>query len=47
MISAYGDKDTVAMALARGADQFLAKPVDLPRLKRDITAVIAQAQGTL
>ena len=46
MISAYGDKDTVAMALLRGANQFMTKPVDFPQLKRDITAVIAQAQGT-
>ncbi len=46
MISAYGDKDTVAMALLRGAIQFMTKPVDFPQLKRDITAVIAQAQGT-
>ena len=30
MISAYGDADTVATALARGADEFLTKPVDFP-----------------
>jgi DNA-binding NtrC family response regulator len=28
MISAYGDADTVATALKRGADDFLTKPVD-------------------
>ena len=28
MISAYGDTDTVAIALDRGADEFLTKPVD-------------------
>jgi DNA-binding NtrC family response regulator len=33
MISAYGDADTVATALARGADEFLTKPVDFPKLK--------------
>jgi CheY-like chemotaxis protein len=41
MISAYGDQDTIA--LARGADRFLTKPVDFPRLKRDIMAVMADA----
>jgi response regulator of citrate/malate metabolism len=41
MISAYGDQDTIATALERGANRFLAKPVDFPRLKRDIVAVIA------
>ncbi len=47
MISAYGDKSTEAMALARGVQKFMAKPVDFPQLKRDITAVIAKAQGKL
>jgi CheY-like chemotaxis protein len=41
MISAYGDQDTIATALERGAERFLIKPVDFPRLKRDITTVIA------
>ena len=41
MISAYGDQDTIATALERGANRFLTKPVDFPRLKQDITAVIA------
>ena len=45
MISAYGDPDTVATALARGADEFLIKPVDFPKLKQDIMAVIADATG--
>jgi DNA-binding NtrC family response regulator len=40
MISAYGDQDTIAAALERGAKRFLTKPVDFPQLKRDITAVI-------
>ncbi len=45
MISAYGDQDTIATALAHGADKFPTKPVDLPQLKRDITAVKADALG--
>jgi DNA-binding NtrC family response regulator len=45
MISAYGDADTVATALARGADEFLTKPVDFPKLKRDIMAVMTDATG--
>ena len=43
MISAYGDADTVATALERGADEFLTKPVDFPKLRRDIMAVKADA----
>ena len=43
MISAYGDANTVATALARGADEFLTKPVDFPRLRRGIMAVQADA----
>jgi DNA-binding response OmpR family regulator len=31
--------------LARGADEFLAKPVDFPKLKRDIMAVMTDATG--
>src|SRR5450755_4814618 len=46
MISAYGDKDTIATALERGANKFLTKPVDFPRLKLDVAAVIAEAHGT-
>ena len=45
MISAYGDADTVATALGRGADEFLTKPVDFPKLKQDIMAVMADATG--
>ncbi len=45
MISAYGDQDTIATALARGADKFLTKPVDFPRLKRDIMTVMTDATG--
>ena len=45
MISAYGDKDTVALALGRGADKFLSKPVDFPQLKLDVSAVIAEGKG--
>ena len=42
MISAYGDQDTIATALECGANGFLTKPVDFPRLKQNITAVIAR-----
>ena len=45
MISAYGDADTLATALARGADEFLTKPVDFPKLKQDIMAVMTDATG--
>jgi DNA-binding NtrC family response regulator len=45
MISAYGDADTVATAQARGADEFLTKPVDFPKLEQDIMAVMADATG--
>ena len=45
IISAYGDSDTVATALTRGADEFLTKPVGFPKLKRDIMAVMADATG--
>jgi CheY-like chemotaxis protein len=43
MISAYGDQNAIATALAHGADKFLTKPVDFPQLKRDITAIFPQA----
>ena len=43
MISAYGDADTVNTARERGADQFLTKPVDFAKLRRDIMAVKADA----
>ena len=45
MISAYGDADTVATALKRGANEFLTKPVDIPKLRREIMAVKADAMG--
>ena len=43
MISAYGDADTVSTAQKRGADQFLTKPVDFAKLRRDIMTVKAEA----
>ena len=43
MISAYGDADTVSTAQKRGADQFLTKPVDFAKLRRDIMTVQADA----
>ena len=45
MISDYGDAERVKTALARGADGFLTKPVDFPRLKQDIMAVMTDATG--
>ena len=45
MISAYGDADRVARALARGAAKFMTKPVDFPRLKQDVMAVMAEPRG--
>jgi DNA-binding response OmpR family regulator len=47
LISVYGDKNTVAAALDRGAKKFMTKPVDLPQLKQDITAVIEETQGPM
>jgi DNA-binding NtrC family response regulator len=43
MISAYGDEDTVNTAQKRGADEFLTKPVDFAKLRRDIMTVQANA----
>ena len=43
MISAYCDADTVATARQRGADEFLTKRVDFPKLRRDIMVVKADA----
>jgi DNA-binding NtrC family response regulator len=43
MITAYGDADTASTARERGADEFLTKPVDFPKLRRDIMAVKADA----
>jgi DNA-binding NtrC family response regulator len=45
MISAYGDGNTMAAALARGAARFMTKPVDFPRLKRDVSIAVADARG--
>src|SRR5262249_407827 len=43
MISAYGDADTVSTAQERGADEFLTKPVDFAKLRRDIMTVKTDA----
>jgi DNA-binding NtrC family response regulator len=43
MISAYGDADTVSTARERGADEFLTKPVNFAKLRRDIMTVHANA----
>jgi DNA-binding NtrC family response regulator len=45
MISDYGDAERVKTALARGADGFLTKPVDFPKLKQDILAVMTDTTG--
>jgi DNA-binding NtrC family response regulator len=45
MISAYGDADRVATALARGAQKFMTKPVDFPQLKQDVSLAIADVRG--
>jgi DNA-binding NtrC family response regulator len=45
MISDYGDAERVKTALARGADEFLTKPVDFPKLRQDIMAVMTDATG--
>jgi CheY-like chemotaxis protein len=42
MISTYGD---AAGALARGADGFLTKPIDFPKLKQDIMTVMTDTTG--
>ena len=44
MISAYGDADRIKTALDRGASKFITKPVDFPRLKQDVSAVVADAR---
>jgi DNA-binding NtrC family response regulator len=43
MISAYGDADTVSTARERGANEFLTKPVDFAKLRRDIMTVRTDA----
>jgi DNA-binding NtrC family response regulator len=45
VISDYGDAERVKTALARGADGFLTKPVDFPKLKQDIMAVMTDTTG--
>jgi DNA-binding NtrC family response regulator len=45
MISAYGDRDTAETALTRGAKKFMSKPVDFPRLRQDVAAVVADFRG--
>ena len=45
MISTYGDPKTAAAAMERGADEFLAKPVDFIQLEQDIVAVMAEPGG--
>jgi DNA-binding NtrC family response regulator len=45
MISAYGDATTIAAAMERGANEFLTKPVDFPKLKQDIRLVMEQPRG--
>lgn len=42
---ALWDADTVTTVLARGADEFFTKPVDFPKLKQAIVAVMADATG--
>ena len=43
VVSAYGDADNESTARERGADEFLTKPVDFAKLRRDIMAVQADA----
>ena len=43
VISVYGDADTVSTAPERGADEFLTKPVDFAKLRREIMAMKADA----
>jgi len=45
MISAYGDATTIATAMERGANEFLTKPVDFPKLKQEIRLVMEQPRG--
>jgi len=46
MISAYGDAERVQTALDRGASKFMTKPVDFPRLKQDVSLVLADARDS-
>jgi CheY-like chemotaxis protein len=45
MISDYDDAERVKTALARGAGGFLTKPVNFPKLKQDMMAVMTDATG--
>jgi DNA-binding NtrC family response regulator len=45
MISDYGDAERVKTVLGRGADGFLTKPIDFPKLKQDIAAVMTDTTG--
>jgi DNA-binding NtrC family response regulator len=45
MISDYGDAERVKTAVARGADGFLTKTADFPKLKQDIMALLTDARG--
>src|SRR5436190_22392351 len=47
MISAYGDAERALMARERGASKFMTKPVDFPQLKQDVSAVVADARGSV
>lgn len=40
MITAYGDDATEAKARSLGAERFLTKPVDFPRLKADLAEAL-------
>jgi len=45
MMSDFGDTDTVATAMARGANECFTKPVDFPKLKQDIKAAMSDPRG--
>ncbi len=41
MVTAYGDENTRKVALERGADGFLTKPIDFSSLRSEIQARLA------
>ena len=41
MVTAYGDENTRKVALARGADGFLTKPIDFGALRSEVQARLA------
>lgn len=45
MVSAHDEPASVARALSLGASLFLGKPVDFPRLKQEMAAIIASGGG--